>query len=250
MIIKIISGGQTGADQAALDVAIDFYVPHGGWMIPRGGKTDYRLLLKKYRLKEISSNNDQQAIERNVADSDGTLIVSRGRLTGTPALTQKLAAKHSRPYIHVDPDKADPDKMLEMVVTWIDARDIEALNITGPEESKDKKIYEDTRNLVASIIRHYTPKTVEEAVDLLISELPLDMRTIIAKANEHVLSFLHAMADPHVINRFGLCEKDSELLKSCRAESGKKIDRDEAVRIILFRTWKELQKTHSLRRVK
>jgi hypothetical protein len=54
MIKKIISGGQTGADRAALDVAIEYGIPHGGW-VPRGRKTEDGRLSERYHLKEIQS---------------------------------------------------------------------------------------------------------------------------------------------------------------------------------------------------
>lgn len=95
MVKKIISGGQTGADRAALDVAINLRIPHGGW-IPKGRKTENGILSDKYQLKEMSSSSYQERTEKNVLDSDGTLIISRRKLTGGSALTKKLAVKHGK----------------------------------------------------------------------------------------------------------------------------------------------------------
>ena len=75
--MKIISGGQTGADRAALDVAIKLNIPHGGW-IPRGRKTEDGSLDEKYQLQEMSTESYSQRTEQNVIASDGTLIISRG----------------------------------------------------------------------------------------------------------------------------------------------------------------------------
>jgi predicted Rossmann-fold nucleotide-binding protein len=80
MISKIISGGQTGVDQAALDVAIALGIPHGGW-IPKGRKTENGALPDKYRLKEMSTSSYAKRTEQNVIDSEGTLIISLGPLT-------------------------------------------------------------------------------------------------------------------------------------------------------------------------
>ena len=83
MIRKIISGGQTGVDRAALDVAIKLAVAHGGW-IPKGRITESGPLPDNYNLKETRSSSYSDRTEKNVLDSDGTLIISRGSLTGDP----------------------------------------------------------------------------------------------------------------------------------------------------------------------
>ncbi len=93
MIKKIISGGQTGADMAALDVAIELGIPHGGW-IPKGRKAEDGTLSDKYLLQETKTINYPQRTELNIVDSDGTLIISHGKLTGGSSLTQKVASKH------------------------------------------------------------------------------------------------------------------------------------------------------------
>ncbi|MCI5220281.1 MAG: hypothetical protein D3914_14100, partial [Candidatus Electrothrix sp. LOE2] len=78
---KIISGGQTGADRAALDAAIERGIPHGGWL-PKGRTTEDGPLGQQYRLQELDSYRYRDRTEKNVKESDGTLIVSYGPLTG------------------------------------------------------------------------------------------------------------------------------------------------------------------------
>jgi hypothetical protein len=80
-ITKIISGGQTSADQAVLDVAIKKGIPHGGW-IPKVRLTEAGILPEKYQFKEMETGSYPKRTEQNVIDSDGTLIVSHGTLTG------------------------------------------------------------------------------------------------------------------------------------------------------------------------
>ena len=106
MISKIISGGQTGADRAALDVAIELDIPHGG-CIPKGRKTDDGTLPEKYCLNEMPTASYSARTEKNVLDSDGTLIISHGKLNGGAALTRQFAKKHNRPWMHVDLDKTN-----------------------------------------------------------------------------------------------------------------------------------------------
>lgn len=101
MIRKIISGGQTGADRAALDVAIKMNIPHGGW-IPKGRLTEEGPLPDRYQLKEMTTGSYPKRTEWNVTDSDGTLILTHGELTGGSKLTREYAHKHHKPCLHVD----------------------------------------------------------------------------------------------------------------------------------------------------
>ena len=96
MVKKIISGGQTGADRAALDVAMELGIEHGGW-IPKGRKTENGRLPNKYQLKEMPTASYSKRTEQNIIDSHGTLIISHGKLTGGSALTRRLAKKHKKP---------------------------------------------------------------------------------------------------------------------------------------------------------
>ena len=80
MLQKIISGGQAGADRAALDVVIEFDIPHGGW-IPKGRKTEDGVLPDKYQLQEMCTASHPKRTEQNVIDSDGNLTLSHGKLT-------------------------------------------------------------------------------------------------------------------------------------------------------------------------
>jgi hypothetical protein len=70
---KIVSGGQTGADRAALDWAIFHDLPHGGWC-PKGRKAEDGVIPDQYQLTETSSASYPQRTQWNVRDSDGTVI--------------------------------------------------------------------------------------------------------------------------------------------------------------------------------
>jgi hypothetical protein len=80
MIKKIISGGQTGADRAELDVAIEVGIPHGGW-VPKGRIAEDSPKSEKYHLPEMPTDSYPARTEQNVIDSYGTVIISRGKLT-------------------------------------------------------------------------------------------------------------------------------------------------------------------------
>jgi hypothetical protein len=101
-IEKIISGGQTGADRAALDFAMANNIPHGGW-IGKGSKAEDGRLPYKYHLQELATASYSKRTEQIVIDSDGTVIISHGNLTGGSAQTQGFAILHHKPSLHLAP---------------------------------------------------------------------------------------------------------------------------------------------------
>jgi hypothetical protein len=140
MFTKIISGGQTGADQAGLDVAIKHDIPHGGW-IPRGRMTEDGPLPDKYHLQEMPTKSYPKRTEQNILDSDGTLIISRGKLTGGSGLTAKLAKQHGKPWLHLDLDKMSVYEARNALVDWAQVNGVKVLNVAGPRATKDSQIY-------------------------------------------------------------------------------------------------------------
>jgi len=150
MIQKIISGGQTGADRAALDFAIERGIPYGGW-VPKGRKTEDGTLPEKYHLQEMPTGEYSERTQKNILDSDGTLIVSHGRLTGGSALTRELAKRHNRPCLYVDLETTNINDAANKVRKWIDMKHIRVLNVAGPRASKDPKIYDVTMALLETV---------------------------------------------------------------------------------------------------
>ncbi|HQP56704.1 MAG TPA: putative molybdenum carrier protein [Syntrophorhabdus sp.] len=146
-VAKIVSGGQTGADRAALDFAISRDIPHGGWL-PKGRKTEDGKLPETYQLQEMPSAAYSKRTKKNIQESDATLIISHGVLTGGSALTQCLAQDLGKPYLHVDLNLSSVQESARVINAWIRHHDIRVLNIAGPRSSKDPKIYEQTMNLL------------------------------------------------------------------------------------------------------
>ena len=140
MLKKIISGGQTGADRAALDVAIKHNIPLGGW-IPKGRLAEDNPLPDRYHLREMPTSSNSACTERNVIDSDGTLIVSHGKLAGGSDLTRKFASLHGRSWLHIDLSRTDHTDAAVKVKEWLVQEEIEVLNVAGPRASKDPIIY-------------------------------------------------------------------------------------------------------------
>ena len=150
MVTKIISGGQTGADRAALDFAIKHKITYGGW-VPKGRKTEDGSLPERYQLQEMPTGEYSKRTEQNILDSDGTLIVSRESLTGGSALTEFLAEKHKKPCVHIDLNKLTQNEAAFIVNKWLLNHKIKTLNVAGPRAGKDPKIYEATLELLEAI---------------------------------------------------------------------------------------------------
>ena len=145
MVKKIISGGQTGADRAALEFAIKHNIPHGGW-IPKGRKAENGRIPDIFQLQEMPTDSYRARTEQNVIDSDDTLIISRGELVGRSgsAYAAEMARKHNRPWLHLDIAKLSIEQAAETVRSWIVERDVEVLNVAGPRQSSEPKIYDAT----------------------------------------------------------------------------------------------------------
>ncbi len=137
MLEKIISGGQTGVDRAALDAALEVGIPCGGWC-PQGRRAEDGPIPDRYPLQETSSAAYPMRTEMNVEDSDGTLILTRRSPVGGTLLTLKLAWKHRKPYILVDPDQ---EAGAGTVLDWCRKNQIRILNVAGPRESEAPGIY-------------------------------------------------------------------------------------------------------------
>ncbi|MFH1548783.1 MAG: putative molybdenum carrier protein [Candidatus Omnitrophota bacterium] len=136
---KIVSGGQTGVDRAALDVALKCKIVCGGWC-PNGRIAEDGIIPKRYPLKETESSDYEIRTEWNVKDSDGTLVLNEGELTGGTAFTVECAKKHKKPYLIVDLDNCSAN-VLDAFWNWIEKNNIKILNMAGPRESKLQGIY-------------------------------------------------------------------------------------------------------------
>lgn len=144
---KIVSGGQTGVDRAALDAAMAYDVSVGGWC-PQGRRAEDGPIPDRYPLKETPSEAYEQRTTWNVRDSDGTLIITDGTLEGGTALTMTEARQQDRPVLHVRTTDAVP---VEMIRAWGEENDVRVLNVAGPRASEVDGIYEEARALLEAL---------------------------------------------------------------------------------------------------
>jgi hypothetical protein len=139
-IEKIVSGGQTGADRAALDFAIQHGIAHGGWC-PAGRKSEDGPINPRYNLQETPSSGYLQRTEWNARDSDGTVVFSIAPvLTGSSQKTIELALKHRKPVIHISRDGGSALPALALL-RFIQDNKIKVLNVAGPRASEESDVY-------------------------------------------------------------------------------------------------------------
>lgn len=134
MIRKVVSGGQTGVDRAGFDTALSFGIPIGGYCAKGRGAED-GTIPEQYPMTELESAESFYRTERNVMESDGTLIINLGELTQGTMLTYDFTLQYGKPSLIVQLDAEELIKP-EHVVRWIKAQYIRVLNIAGPRESK------------------------------------------------------------------------------------------------------------------
>ncbi|MCZ6532881.1 MAG: putative molybdenum carrier protein [SAR324 cluster bacterium] len=130
--MQIVSGGQSGVDSAALEVALELGIPTGGWC-PRGCKREDGRVPARYGLQQTPSRGYAQRTRWNVRDSDGTLLLLLGEAKGGTALTLAEAEKHGKPLLALDLS-APLDKAA--FLAWMHEHGISHLNVAGPRESQ------------------------------------------------------------------------------------------------------------------
>ena len=137
MLEKILSGGQTGVDRAALDVALALDLPVGGGC-PQGRRAEDGRIPARYPLVETPEADYDTRTRRNIEDSDGTLILNLGTLDGGTALTARHARQIGKPCLIVALEAGiEPATFRD----WLAANSITVLNVAGPRESKRSGVY-------------------------------------------------------------------------------------------------------------
>lgn len=148
-VAKIVSGGQTGVDRAALAVAIFLELEHGGWC-PQGRRAEDGVIPEIFELKETEATDYAVRTQQNVIDSDGTLILYRQRLRGGTRLTLRLAQSFRRPFFLVDL-KAPVD--FTDLRHWLIHQNLRVLNVAGPRESSAPGITLQTERFLIDCFR-------------------------------------------------------------------------------------------------
>jgi hypothetical protein len=150
--LKILSGGQTGVDRAALDFAIEHGLECGGWC-PKGRLAEDGVIPRHYRLKETESPDYVERTERNVLDADATIIIARKLpVAGGTLLTHELARRHGKPVLVVC-EAHGIRKGLAAVAHFTERHSIHVLNIAGPRESQAPGLEKYVRRLLTAVCK-------------------------------------------------------------------------------------------------
>ncbi|MBI4657012.1 MAG: putative molybdenum carrier protein [Elusimicrobia bacterium] len=152
MKIKIISGGQTGVDRAALDAAMKLKLPCGGYA-PKGRIAEDGAIPEKYPLKECDSADYSVRTGLNVVFSDATLIINAGELDGGTLYTYEIAEKKRKPVKIVDIDVLGAKKACAEILKFIKETNPLILNVAGPRESKRPGIYGKAFKILCDVFR-------------------------------------------------------------------------------------------------
>lgn len=152
MLCKLVSGGQTGVDRAVLDFGLSWIITVEGW-VPKGRVAEDGTIASRYpHLRETTSEEYEERTTLNVRDSDGTLMLSHGPLSGGSLLAQQIALQIGRPILHIDLTQKTTAAAVRTIVDWLEKNSIEVLNIGGPRSSEDPSIYAATMIILGGVL--------------------------------------------------------------------------------------------------
>lgn len=147
-VTTVVSGGQSGVDRAALDVALELGVACGGWC-PKGRVAEDGRIAPHYPLRETPSETYAERTEWNVRDSDGTLILHRGLLSGGTAYTLEYARRLGKPHLVLDlGDDPEPSQVHQ----WAKGHGVGSMNVAGPRESTHPGIYAQASQFLRQVL--------------------------------------------------------------------------------------------------
>lgn len=148
---KIITGGQTGVDRAALDVCLEKDFPSGGWC-PKNRRAEDGVIPLKYPLKETQEESYEYRTFKNAMNSDGTIIISTENLSGGTLLTQKICRENNKPLQILFPELFSVYYLLIEAIAFIQKNNIVVLNVAGPRASEWQNGYYYSKKIVAGIL--------------------------------------------------------------------------------------------------
>ncbi|HYK46775.1 MAG TPA: putative molybdenum carrier protein [Parafilimonas sp.] len=146
--MKIISGGQTGVDRAALDVALELHIECGGFC-PKGRKSEDGMIPEKYPLIETATEEYSERTRLNIKEADATFVLIDRQADKGALLTIELCKTHNKKLMEADLSGRVDDKQ---VVQWILNNKITILNIAGSRETSSPGIYEKAYRLLRKVM--------------------------------------------------------------------------------------------------
>jgi len=231
-------------------------ITHGGW-VPKDRLAKNGVIPAKYQLRETPSTGHTDHMEKNVLESDATLIISRGGLTGGALISQKRAVISGRPCLHIDLYMTPVLQAVSIISSWIRLNRIEVLNVTGQKTDTDSIIYQDTINLLekalcVNLVKNFIdqflagPDSISQMVEVvvgqIVSALSLKKKVIIANLRLEEIQTLQYALDLYISSRLETAEADDVGNISLNA--------DRTYTVIMEKLWNRLRETHRLKVVK
>jgi Circularly permutated YpsA SLOG family len=150
--VRIISGGQTGADRGALDAALELGVECGGWC-PAGRLAEDGQIPERYALLEMPTFDYAARTMRNVGESDGTLIICCGLPTGGTGETVEFCQQMSKPHLVIDTAAMQMETAIEAATRFVSHNRFNILNVAGPRASQWPAGHEVAHRILSAVLR-------------------------------------------------------------------------------------------------
>lgn len=145
-------------DRAALDVALKHGIESGGWC-PTGRLDEFGRIPERYPVKELESGGFTERTLQNVKDSDGTVIVYPGKLSGGTEQTVRFCVEQQRPLKLIDSSNVSTEKAAQLIADFVRANTINVLNVAGPRQSEWAKGYDYTTSMLEAFVSSIASRT-------------------------------------------------------------------------------------------
>jgi hypothetical protein len=271
---KVVTSGESGVELAAMDLSLRLGIDCSGW-VPKKPSKLHADFIAKYHFQQTDSLGFQKAVENNIIDADGIILITRGEKNPRMRYAVRTALKHEKQFLNVDLKQYSQFEAASLMCSWLQIQKIKTLFITGPPQEMDDAIYKDTQKILETAfyldfvksglgpglkgVRFNTsdksakiyPSTVEEAVERLKTELPLKDRILMSNMDSNELDLLLDGLGGYIKQTYGIYSGNEALIQSC-AQIGNLNNPlpDEACQVILRSLWNNLQQTHKLRLIK
>lgn len=150
--LKIISGGQTGVDRAALDVALGHGIDCGGWC-PAGRLDEFGKIPYHYPVHELKGGGFTERTWQNVKDSDGTVVIYPRELRGGTEETVRFCVELDQPHRLIDASRITTENAAKLIADFVRKNKIGILNVAGPRQSEWPEGYDYASRVVNAFFK-------------------------------------------------------------------------------------------------